>query len=223
MAGAAPMSLAPLSLTIANESGRGPLWTYVVGTDLASGQQCRLSADGALVPVVRGRQRPGRLHRLRDRGRTARGRCRCHRACPAGSTSRSASKLKFRCNPGNALAYPAGWVTADPNYPVLHDCAEFTYDGAGHALQHHDGRHAVGAAGDLAVAARRSRPTGRLQGRRPRGRVLRAGGHAGVREPRDGGPAGDRAGPRAGRGPVRRRTTSRAGSTRCGTTTARTR
>ena len=40
-------------------------------------------------------------------------------------------KLKFRCNPGNALAYPAGWVSSDPNYPILHDCAEFTYDGAG--------------------------------------------------------------------------------------------
>ena len=44
-------------------------------------------------------------------------------------------KLKFKAvEDGNgkaALAYPAGWVAGDPNYDVLHDCAEFTYNSGG--------------------------------------------------------------------------------------------
>ena len=44
-------------------------------------------------------------------------------------------KLKFKAvadgNGNAALQYPAGWVTSDPNYAVLHDCAEFTYNSAG--------------------------------------------------------------------------------------------
>jgi hypothetical protein len=126
--GAAP--LAPLSITIANESGRGPLWTYVVGTNLATGQQCRLSADGALVPVSEADNGPDGFTDYSiqvDGSRTL--------SLPQGMSGRIyvalGDKLKFKCNPGNALAYPAGWVEADPNYPVLHDCAEFTYDGAG--------------------------------------------------------------------------------------------
>ena len=127
-AGAAP--LAPLSITIANESGRGPLWTYVVGTDLATGRQCRLSADGALVPVSEADNGPDGFTDYAiqvDGSRTL--------SLPQGMSGRIyvalGEKLKFKCNPGNALAYPAGWVESDPNYPVLHDCAEFTYDGAG--------------------------------------------------------------------------------------------
>lgn len=127
-AGAAP--LAPLSITIANQSGRGPLWTYVVGTNLATGRQCRLSADGALVPVSEADNGPDGYtdYAIRvDGSRTL--------SLPQGMSGRIyvalGEKLKFRCNPGNALAYPAGWVETDPNYPVLHDCAEFTYDGAG--------------------------------------------------------------------------------------------
>ncbi|AXK37700.1 glycosyl hydrolase [Streptomyces armeniacus] len=44
-------------------------------------------------------------------------------------------KLKFKAvEDGNgkaALAYPAGWVESDPNFPVLHDCAEFTFKDSG--------------------------------------------------------------------------------------------
>lgn len=125
------VQLAPLSLTIANESGRsGALYLYVVGTDLASGQQCRLSADGALVPVSESDNGSDGYTDYAievDGSRTL--------SLPQGMSGRIyaaiGEKLKFKCNPGNALAYPAGWVEADPNYPVLHDCAEFTYDGAG--------------------------------------------------------------------------------------------
>jgi hypothetical protein len=40
-------------------------------------------------------------------------------------------KLKFKAVEGGdgktALAYPAAWVESDPNYQVMHDCAEFTF------------------------------------------------------------------------------------------------
>jgi hypothetical protein len=121
---------ATMSLTITNESGRGPLWVYVVGTNLATGQQCRLSADGALVPVStndNGADGYTDYSIPVDGTRTL--------SLPQGMSGRVyvalGERLKFRANPGNALAYPAGWVTTDPNYPVLHDCMEFTYDGAG--------------------------------------------------------------------------------------------
>jgi hypothetical protein len=121
---------ASTSLVITNESGRGPLWVYVVGTNLATGQQCRLSASGALVPVSTGDNGADGYtdYALQvDGSRTL--------SLPQGMSGRVyvalGQKLKFRANPGNALAYPAGWVTSDPNYPVLHDFVEFTYDGAG--------------------------------------------------------------------------------------------
>jgi len=120
-----------MSLVIANESGRGPLWTYVVGTDLATGQQCRLSEAGQLVPVSTNDNGSDGYTDYAipvDGGGTT-------LSLPQGMSGRIylaiGEKLKFRANPGNALAYPAGWVPSDPNYPILHDCAEFTYDGAG--------------------------------------------------------------------------------------------
>jgi hypothetical protein len=128
LATAAP---APMSLTLANESGRGPVWTYVVGTNLATGQQCRLSADGQLVPVSTSDNGPDGYTDYAipvDGGGTT-------LSLPQGMSGRIylaiGEKLKFKANPGNALAYPAGWVASDPNYPILHDCAEFTYDAAG--------------------------------------------------------------------------------------------
>ncbi len=129
--GSAAGARAAMSLTLANESGRGPVWTYLVGTNLATGQQCHVSADGQLVPVSEADNGPDGYTDyaipVEGGGTTL--------SLPQGMSGRIylavGEKLKFRVNPGNALAYPAGWVTSDPNYPVLHDCAEFTYDGAG--------------------------------------------------------------------------------------------
>ncbi len=131
LAAGEPAANAAMSLTLANESGRGPVWTYVVGTDLATGRQCRLSADGRLVAVSEADNGPDGYTDyaipVEGGGTTL--------SLPQGMSGRIylaiGDKLKFRCNPGNALAYPAGWVSSDPNYPILHDCAEFTYDGAG--------------------------------------------------------------------------------------------
>jgi glycosyl hydrolase family 64 (putative beta-1,3-glucanase) len=122
---------AAMSLRLANESGRGPVWTYVVGTNLATGQQCRLSADGQLLAVSEADNGPDGYTDYAipvDAGGTT-------LSLPQGMSGRIylaiGDKLKFRCNPGNALAYPAGWVGTDPNYPILHDCAEFTYNDSG--------------------------------------------------------------------------------------------
>jgi hypothetical protein len=131
MAAGAAGARAAMSLTLANESGRGPVWTYVVGTNLATGQQCRLSADGQLLAVSEADNGPDGFTDyaipVEGGGTTL--------SLPQGMSGRIylaiGDKLKFHCNPGNALAYPAGWVSSDPNFPVLHDCAEFTYDGAG--------------------------------------------------------------------------------------------
>jgi Beta-1,3-glucanase len=121
---------ASMSLVITNQSGRGPLWVYVVGTNLATGQQCRLTDSGQLAPVSTGDNGSDGYTDYAipvEGSRTL--------SLPQGMSGRVyvalGQKLKFRANPGNALAYPAGWVTSDPNYPVLHDCMEFTYDGAG--------------------------------------------------------------------------------------------
>lgn len=122
---------AAMSLTLANESGQGPVWTYIVGTDLASGQQTRLSADGQLVPVSTSDNGPDGFTDysipVEGGGTTS--------SLPQGMSGRIylaiGEKLKFRANPGNTLAYPAGWVSTDPNYPILHDAAEFTYNDSG--------------------------------------------------------------------------------------------
>ncbi|MBI0385359.1 glycosyl hydrolase, partial [Streptomyces albiflaviniger] len=45
------------------------------------------------------------------------------------------SKLKLKVVEDGAgkaaLQYPAGWVSGDPNYDIMHDCAEFTYNSSG--------------------------------------------------------------------------------------------
>jgi hypothetical protein len=121
---------ASMSLVITNQSGRGPLWVYVVGVSHATGQQCRLTEGGTLAPVSTSDNGADGYtdYAIPVNGsRTL--------SLPQGMSGRVyvalGQKLRFRANPGNALAYPAGWVTADPNYPIQHDFVEFTYDGAG--------------------------------------------------------------------------------------------
>jgi glycosyl hydrolase family 64 (putative beta-1,3-glucanase) len=123
---------AAFPLTVVNSSGvAGDAWMYVVGTNLGTGEQCRLSADGQLVPVSESDNgQDGYTDysiQLGGDGTTVQ--------LPEGMSGRIfvsiGEKLKFKVNPGNQLAYPAGWVEADPNYPILHDCAEFTNDAAG--------------------------------------------------------------------------------------------
>lgn len=123
---------AGLPLTVVNNSGaydNASVYVYIVGND--GTRQCYVTPEGELKPV-----------QLSDNG-------------PDGYTDYAISltgtettltlpemsgriyvscgdKLKFKAvdgGQGAALAYPAGWVSSDPNYPVVHDCAEFTYKG----------------------------------------------------------------------------------------------
>jgi glycosyl hydrolase family 64 (putative beta-1,3-glucanase) len=123
---------APLPVTVVNQSGaydNASIWLYIVGND--GERQVRVSPEGELLPVsVDDNAADGftdyaiplaasgdttiQLPYMSGRIYVALG-----------------DKLKFKAladgNGNPALAYPAGWVETDPNYPVLHDCAEFTY------------------------------------------------------------------------------------------------
>ncbi|MFE0876377.1 beta-1,3-glucanase family protein [Streptomyces smyrnaeus] len=123
---------AGLPVKIVNNSGAydsASVHVYIVGND--GKNQCHVTPEGELKPV-----------QLSDNG-------------PDGYTDYAISltgtettitlpemsgriyvacgeKLKFKAveaDTGAALAYPAAWVESDPNYPIVHDCAEFTYKG----------------------------------------------------------------------------------------------
>ncbi|MDJ1136736.1 beta-1,3-glucanase family protein [Streptomyces iconiensis] len=123
-------SAAGLSLKIANKTGEydsGSIHVYIVGND--GTRQCRVTPEGELKPVelsdngpdgytdyaipLTGDETPLQLPEMSGR---------IYVAC--------GEKLKFKAvdgGQGAALAYPAAWVESDPNYGVVHDCAEFTY------------------------------------------------------------------------------------------------
>ena len=125
-----------LPLTIVNNSGEfgnGNVHVYVVGNQ--DGRQVRLTPDGTLAPIA-----------LSDNGADG---FTDYAISLAGSGETKLSlphmsgriyvalgeKLKFKAvadgNGNAALQYPAGWVSSDPNFPVLHDCAEFTFNSSG--------------------------------------------------------------------------------------------
>ncbi|MFG2947116.1 beta-1,3-glucanase family protein [Streptomyces adustus] len=125
-----------LPMTIVNKSGsftNASVHLYVVGN--LDGKQVRLTPDGTVAPIA-----------LSDNGADG---FTDYSIPLAGSGDTKLSlpfmsgriyvalgeKLKFKVvtdgNGNAALQYPAGWVTSDPNYGVLHDCAEFTHNAAG--------------------------------------------------------------------------------------------
>ncbi|WP_116048462.1 beta-1,3-glucanase family protein [Amycolatopsis palatopharyngis] len=125
---------AGLPLTVVNNSGEfgnGSIRMYVVGSDLESKTQSRVTADGRLVPVS-----------LSDNGSDGF----ADYAIPLSGSGETTlnlpsmsgriyfalgGELKFKVvadgNGNPALQYPAGWVESDPNFRLLHDCVEFTY------------------------------------------------------------------------------------------------
>lgn len=128
-AGALPLTIVNNSGSFANTSVR----VYVVGNQ--DGRQVRLTPEGTLAPIS-----------LSDNGADGF----TDYSIPlsgSGETTLSlpymsgriyvalGDKLKIKAvadgNGNAALQYPAGWVTSDPNYTVLHDCAEFTHNAAG--------------------------------------------------------------------------------------------
>lgn len=138
-AGAAPAggaAAAGLPLRVVNRTGRyadNAVWIYIVGN--TGGQQVRVTANGEIKPIALSDNRPDGFT---DYGipLAANGDTTLRIPKMSGRIYASlGSKLKFKAvQDGNgrpALAYPAGWVSGDPNYQIVHDCAEFTYDGAG--------------------------------------------------------------------------------------------
>ncbi|MFH9676353.1 glycoside hydrolase family 64 protein [Streptomyces sp. NPDC017405] len=133
-AGAAAAGALPL--TIVNNSssfGNGSVHVYIVGNQ--DGKQVRVTPDGTLAPIA-----------LSDNG--ADGFTDYALSLPASGEATFTlpymsgriyvslgEKLKFKAvtdgNGNAALQYPAGWVTSDPSYRVLHDCAEFTHNASG--------------------------------------------------------------------------------------------
>ncbi|GGU23124.1 glycoside hydrolase family 64 protein [Streptomyces coeruleorubidus] len=132
----APRAAAGLPLTLVNDSGsfgNASVHVYVVGN--ADGRQVRLTPDGTLAPVALSDNGPDGFAdyaiALAGSGET-----RLSLPYMSGRIYVSlGAKLKFKVVADGAgrpaLQYPAGWVTSDPNYGVLHDCAEFTYNASG--------------------------------------------------------------------------------------------
>jgi hypothetical protein len=128
-----------LPMTIVNHTYRytnAQIWYYIVGTDLTTGKQAFVAQDGTLTPVslsINGSDGFADLSiPLAGDGDTG-------FSLPANMSGRIyfsiVDKLKFKAvtdgNGNAALQYPAGWVSSDPNYLVLHDFFEFTHNGSG--------------------------------------------------------------------------------------------
>ena len=121
-----------MPLKIVNNSGEygnGSIHVYIVGNDGTN--QVRVTPEGELKPVSLG-----------DNGSDGF----TDYAIPLAGSGETTlqlpemsgriyfalgEKLKFKAVEGGdgkaALAYPAAWVESDPNYGVMHDCAEFTF------------------------------------------------------------------------------------------------
>lgn len=125
-----------LPLTVVNNSGsfgNASVHIYVVGNQ--DGQQVRVTQDGTLAPISLA---DNGADGFTDYALTLSGSGETQLSLPYMSGRIYVSlgdKLKFKAvadgNGNAALQYPAGWVTSDPNYAVLHDCAEFTYNSSG--------------------------------------------------------------------------------------------
>ncbi|WRZ88568.1 beta-1,3-glucanase family protein [Streptomyces sp. NBC_01007] len=125
-----------LPLTIVNNSGsfgNASVYVYVVGNQ--DGQQVRVTQDGTLAPISLS---DNGADGFTDYALTLAGSGETQLSLPYMSGRIYVSlgaKLKFKAvkdgNGNAALQYPAGWVTSDPSFAVLHDCAEFTHNSAG--------------------------------------------------------------------------------------------
>ncbi|MFH9011085.1 glycoside hydrolase family 64 protein [Streptomyces sp. NPDC017943] len=131
-----PRAAGALPLTLVNDSGsfgNADVHVYVVGN--ADGRQVRLTPDGTLAPVALADNGPDGFTDYAI-GLAGSGETRLSLPYMSGRIYVSlGARLKFKVvtdGAGNpALQYPAGWVSSDPNYPVLHDCAEFTHNASG--------------------------------------------------------------------------------------------
>ncbi|MFK4149178.1 beta-1,3-glucanase family protein [Streptomyces sp. NPDC004065] len=125
-----------LPLTLVNNSGafeNSSVHVYIVGNK--DGRQVRVTPDGGLAPVA---VSDNGADGFTDYAISLSGSGETRLSLPQMSGRIYVSlgqKLKFKAvtdgSGAAALQFPAGWVSSDPNFRVLHDCAEFTYNSAG--------------------------------------------------------------------------------------------
>ncbi|MDI5968955.1 beta-1,3-glucanase family protein [Streptomyces sp. SL13] len=127
-----------LPITVVNNTGsygNSSIWMYVVGTDPASGKQAYVNGSGQLTDVSLSLNGSDGYADL-SIPLAGSGNSNLNLPNMSGRIYFSINdKLKFKVvtdgNGNAALQYPAGWVTSDPNYNILHDCVEFTFNGSG--------------------------------------------------------------------------------------------
>ncbi|MCA2211848.1 beta-1,3-glucanase family protein [Jidongwangia harbinensis] len=124
-----------LPLVVENNTGRfenQAITMYVLGT--AGGQQGFVKESGVFTPVS---SAAGGADGSVDIGVPLAGSGSTSFVLPTMESGRIYfaidGKLTFRVVTDGAgkaaLQYPVAWVESDPNFAVLHDCCEFTYDG----------------------------------------------------------------------------------------------
>jgi len=127
-----------LPLTVVNHTNRyrnADIRLYVVGTDLATGNQVYLTRGGELRTVsmdINGSDGWADL----SVPSAADGDTTLDLPLMSGRVYVSmGDRIRFKAvidGAGRpALQYPAGWVESDPSFGVLHDCMEFTHSAAG--------------------------------------------------------------------------------------------
>ena len=122
-----------LPVTVANQTGTHGTDTirmYVIGTD-PSGRQGHVAADGTFTPCALSDNGAGGYtdYALPIDGTVALPKMSGRIYFSLGDALRL--KVVTDGNGAAALQYPAGWVGTDPNFDVLHDFVEFTYNDAG--------------------------------------------------------------------------------------------
>ncbi|MCO5969655.1 beta-1,3-glucanase family protein [Actinoallomurus soli] len=127
-----------LPLTAVNRTGAhaaAPVYMYVLGVDPATGAQGRVTADGAFVPCAASDNGPDGFADyaipFRDSGKATVVLPKMSGRVYFSIGDRLRLKVVTDGNGRPALQYPAGWVGTDPNYRILHDWIEFTYNDAG--------------------------------------------------------------------------------------------
>ena len=130
-----PATAGEVPLTVLNDTRRfrdDEVWVHVVGTDLASGRQVWVTRDGEARPIA--------LDDNAGAGPAAYGTRLSE--LPVVALARMSGRvyvsiggpIPFRVvgtPDGVGLQHPAGWVTSDPSYRLLHDFAELTNGDAG--------------------------------------------------------------------------------------------
>ena len=124
---------AKLTFTISNNSGLDQqLFLYVLGTDLATGRLGYVNQSGNFTPWPRGANPPAPAPEVSITGAGKGGSSSLQ--VPKGFSGRIylafGSKLDFRLTP-DGLVQPAESNPSDPNYNILFDFSEFTYNDAG--------------------------------------------------------------------------------------------